>query len=168
MKRLALSPLVAATLLVSASVAAQGSTAGTLQAARERLRFIEGSYHASSGVAGDTSTVMWRFRPVLGGKYFELEEVFRVAFRVTIGFDSTSQRYRMSLLDAGTGAFDVYDGDFDASGTLVLQNPHFWRVSFAPTPVGLIWRFEHSTDRGATWKGQPASELKRMRIVEHP
>ena len=163
-----LTSLFAAALLAAPPVAAQGAPAGRTEAARERLRFIEGSYRVSSGVAGDTATAVWRFRPVLGGKYFELDEVFRVAFRVTVGFDSTSQRYRMSLLDAGTGAFDIYDGDFDATGALVLQNPHFWRVSFAPTSAGLIWRFEHSTDRGATWKGQPASEMKRIRVVEHP
>lgn len=163
-----LASLFAAALLAAPPVAAQGAPAGRTEAARERLRFIEGSYRVSSGVAGDTATSVWRFRPVLGGKYFELDEVFRVAFRVTVGYDSTSQRYRMSLLDAGTGAFDIYDGDFDANGALVLQNPHFWRVSFAPTSAGLIWRFEHSTDRGATWKGQPASEMKRMRVVEHP
>ncbi|MBL8960802.1 MAG: hypothetical protein JNJ98_13185 [Gemmatimonadetes bacterium] len=168
MHRLTLASIFTATLLAALPLAAQGTTTGTTQAARERLRFIEGSYRVSSGVAGDTATAVWRFRPVLGGKYFELDEVFRVAFRVTVGYDSTSQRYRMSLLDAGTGAFDVYDGDFDASGALVLQNPNFWRVSFAPTSAGLIWRFEHSTDRGATWKGQPASEMKRMRVVEHP
>jgi hypothetical protein len=168
MHRLTLASLFTATLLAAVPLGAQGIPPGGPEAARERLRFIEGSFRAASGVAGDTTTTVWRFRPVLGGKYFELDAVFKVAFRVTIGFDSTSHRYRMSLLDAGTGAFDVYDGAFDATGALVLHNPHFWRVTFAPTPTGMTWRFEHSTDRGTTWEGAPASEMKRMRVLEHP
>lgn len=159
---------LAATLLCSIPVAAQDAASTSIEAARERLRFIEGSYRGSSGVVGDTTTTVWRFRPILGGKYFELQAVRDVEFRVTIGFDSTSRRYRMSLLDAGTGAFDVYDGDFEANGALILQNPNFWRVSFARTTVGISWRFEHSRDQGATWQGRPAVELKRMRVMEHP
>jgi hypothetical protein len=145
-----------AVLLFASSVHAQAS------ASRERLRFIEGSYRVTSGAPGDTTNATWRFRPILGGKYLELQEVLTVEFRATIGFDSTSQRFRLSLLDAGSGAFDVYEGDFDAQGTLVLQNPHFWRVTFAPTARGLLWRFERSVDGGTTWRGRPATEMIRI------
>ncbi len=167
MARQRLSALLIATVLATSTVAAQGTPGSASETARARLRFIEGSFRVSSAAAGDTASV-WRFRPVLGGKYLELEAVQAVAFRVTVGFDSTSQRYRLSLLDAGTGAFDVYDGEFNATGALVLQNPHFWRITLTPSPTGITWRFEHSADSGATWKGSPATELRRMRVVEHP
>lgn len=144
-------------------VAAQGAgVPRSPAAARERLRVFEGSYRVSSGTPGDTAMSIWRWRPILGGKYLELEETFRVPFRVTVGFDSTAQRYRMSLLDAGSGAVDIYDGDFDASGALVLRNPQFWRVTLTPTDSGMLWLFAHSTDGGATWRQNPTSEMIRV------
>jgi hypothetical protein len=155
--------LIVASLAVSSLGAAQDAAPRpSATAARERMRFIEGSYRVTSGAPGDTASAIWHWRPVLGGKYIELEEVFKVRFRATVGFDSTSQRFRMSLLDAGSGAVDVYDGDFDASGSLVMQNPQFWRVTLTPTARGIFWRFSRSTDRGATWRENPTTEMIRV------
>ncbi len=155
--------VVAATsgVLASTGAAQASDTGGRVTGARERLRAFEGSYR----VGTDTVTgaaVIWRWRSVLGGKYVELEETMNVAFRVTIGFDSTAQRYRLSLLDAGSGAVDIYEGDFDATGALVMQNPQFWRLTLRPTERGLVWQGSRSTDRGATWRERPPSEFVRV------
>lgn len=103
-----------------------------------------------------------RFGPILGGRYLELQgHAFDVDFRLTLGWDAPHRQYRLTLLDSGSGALDVYGGQFDTEGQLVLTNDHHFRIHLRPRPDGWTWIYQGSRDQGQTWQASGPAQIAR-------
>ncbi|MGE0041497.1 MAG: hypothetical protein AB7V01_09960 [Vicinamibacterales bacterium] len=149
----------------SSAAARRAATEARFAAGFARLQFLRGRWTgpAAQG-ASRAAAVPLEFRPVLGGKYLEAEGMMlQVEARLTVSYDTVEDRYRMTILDAGSGVLDVYAGTFDAAGALVLTNPHFFRVSLIPHEDGTwTWRGEHSPDEGRTWGVNATYHMTRV------
>jgi glyoxylase-like metal-dependent hydrolase (beta-lactamase superfamily II) len=106
-----------------------------------------------------------RFAPGPGARYFEGEaRVGAFGYRMLLSYDVVQKQYRFSSIDDVSGLLDVYEGDFNSSGALVVSNvksgTHYRtaativhnRLTFQPLPGDVWeWRIEGSTDGGRTW-----------------
>ncbi len=144
------------------------------RAAFARLDFVKGfwsgtpwQYRQGSPTSSEPR-VAYDFRPVLGERYLEASGTRSgVDFRLTLSYNAVDKRYMMSLLDSGSGVLDVYAGDFDEGGRLVLENPHHFRAVLAPAAKGWQWIYEHSADGGGHWVTTSRIDFDR-RISEVP
>ena len=129
------------------------------------LAYLAGEFEIrSERSAAETTPLRWQFRPILGGRYLELEGRYQgTDFRLTLGWDAPHRQYRLTLLDSGSGALDLYSGQFDDEGVLVLTNDHHFRVRLEPRPEGWAWVYQGSRDKGKTWQaGGPVQIARRI------
>lgn len=133
-----------------------------------------GSEPAASKPAPPEPAVV-RFAPGQGGRYLEGEtRVGPYGYRMVLSYDVAQKRYRFTSIDDVSGLLDVYEGDFDSTGALVVSNvgpgTHYLdgtsrihnRLSFQPLSGDLWeWRVDGSTDGGKTWKRQQTFKAER-------
>lgn len=118
-----------------------------------------------------------RFAPGQGGRYLEGEaRVGGYGYRMILSYDVVQKLYRFSSIDDVSGLLDVYEGDFDSNGALVVTNlgsgTHYLsgttrvhnRLSFQPLAGDQWeWQIDGSTDGGKTWaRGQTFKAERRL------
>ena len=100
-----------------------------------------------------------------GARYLEGEtRVGGFGYRMVLSYDAVQKRYRFSSVDDVSGLLDIYEGDFDSAGALVVSNVGSGtyyltgttrvhnRLTFAPLPGDVWeWRVDGSPDGGKTW-----------------
>ena len=110
----------------------------------------------------DTSK-MTKFKPIFKGNYYHLEAKLQNNFSMTIGYDQWRDKYVMACFEDGPGLVDIYQGNFEANGDLVLSNyeagthyvqkgvKYYNRMVFTNfSPNGFTWYIDGSTD-GSNW-----------------
>lgn len=129
------------------------------RAGLERLQFLVGRWAlvrpaAATDSAGMAPTAPLAVEPFLNGKYLRLTgRMGGPAFELLISYSTSDRRYALAILDERSGVFDVYEGDFDSAGRLVLTNPQYFRITLQPVSTGgFAWIGSHSPDRGETWR----------------
>ncbi len=124
-----------------------------------RLQFLVGRWAlarpaAAADSAGMAPTAPLEVVPFLNGKYLRLTgRIGGPAFELLISYSLNDRRYALAILDEQSGVFDVYEGDIDLDGRLVLTNPQYFRISLQPVPTGgFVWIGSYSPDSGETWR----------------
>ena len=115
------------------------------------------------------------FRPTMNGLYLEMQLATPgYNYQMVFSYDAAMQTYRMVSRDDVSGLIDVYQGDFNADGALVLTNlqsgTHYVsggkrihnRITITPGPNGWSGNTEGSADGGVTWRQQGRSESRRI------
>ena len=133
-------------------------------------RSLSGPPAAGGGQTADpkapapTSSIV-RFAPGAGGRYIEGEtRVGGFGYRMLLSYDVVQKLYRFSSIDDVSGLLDIYEGDLDPTGALVVSNvkpgTHYVagsdriynRLTFRPVGKdGWEWRVDGSKDGGKTW-----------------
>lgn len=72
-------------------------------------------------------------------------------FRFSLSYDALKSVYRVALIDSGSGVLDIYEGNFDASDTLIVTNPDFYQWRIKANDHGWDLNFHYSKDQGKTW-----------------
>lgn len=103
----------------------------------QRLAFLEGTWGADtykidkngdlqpagSVEANDPdSTKLTSFKPIFNGNYYRITARAGYNFSMTIGYDQWRDTYVMVAFEDGPGLIDIYEGNFEADGSLVLTN----------------------------------------------
>jgi hypothetical protein len=170
--------LPAATTMAPVKAAAQAASPqqqelrARLTAGLRRLDFLVGTWNMAASLPGPDGTWVRRrgraetFERSMNGLYLVMRRTKpngEVYIELTLSYDAAMGRYRLVSRDDSSGLLDVYEGDFNAAGELVMSNvgpgtyyldaglKHHNRLTYAPTPKGWDVRVEDSTDQGATW-----------------
>jgi hypothetical protein len=93
---------------------------------------------------------------------------------IIFSYDVVQDRYRVTSRDDQSGLMDVYEGDFDANGSLAVSNlesgthcvsdgaRYHNRMRFTMDSAGgWVWLVEATGDSGASWRPQIKSVAKR-------
>ena len=116
-----------------------------------------------------------QFAPGPGARYLEgATRVGGFGYRMVLSYDAVQKRYRFSSVDDVSGLLDIYEGDFDSAGALVVSNVGSGtyyltgatrvhnRLTFQPLPGDVWeWRVDGSTDGGKTWVRWQAFKAER-------
>lgn len=158
---------------IPAQVAAE-SAKSRLRRGVERLSFLRGAWQATlHALGGDggwrevgqtqlnvTSTMndLYLVTEVRSGKFL---------YALVFSYDAAQDVYRVSSRDDQSGLLDIYEGNFDSNGALVVANiasgTHYQsagvrihnRMTFQPqADPGWSWLVEATADGGATWQPQ--------------
>lgn len=154
-----------------------------LRSGVDRLSFLRGewdaSFHATSAdgdweEAGDKRLAIVAD---MNGLYLETQvQSGSYLYEIVFSYDVAQDRYRITSRDDQSGLIDVYEGEFAASGALVVTNldsgTHYLfrgeryhnRMTFAPIPAGgWSWIVEATSDSGGSWRPQIKTVTKRAR-----
>jgi len=94
-------------------------------------------------------------------------------YEMVFSYDAAQGLYRIASRDDKSGLIDIYEGDFDAAGSLTVSNlasgthyavggvKYFNRLTFTARPDGWIVLIEASRDGGATWRPQGRAEARQ-------
>lgn len=150
----------------------------TLHEGLRKLDFVVGRWTGSlslptapagadpvAATSAQPAASMVRFAPGPGARYLEGEtRVGGFGYRMVLSYDAVQKRYRFSSIDDVSGLLDVYEGEFDSAGALVVSNVDSGtyyltgttrvhnRLTFLPLPGDVWeWRVDGSTDGGKTW-----------------
>lgn len=110
------------------------------------------------------SSLLTIFKPIFKGNYYHLEaKLQNNFFSMTIGYDQWRDKYVMVCFEDGPGLVDIYQGNFETNGDLVLSNyeagthyvhkgiKYYNRMVFTNfSPNGFTWYIDGSTD-GSNW-----------------
>jgi glyoxylase-like metal-dependent hydrolase (beta-lactamase superfamily II) len=124
-----------------------------------------GADPAAAAKPAQPASSIVQFAPGGGARYLEGEtRAGGFGYRMVLSYDAVQKRYRFSSIDDVSGLLDVYEGDFDSTGALVVSNvgtgTHYLtgtarihnRLTFQPLPGDVWeWRVDGSTDGGKTW-----------------
>lgn len=110
------------------------------------------------------STKTSTFRPIFKGNYYRISGKVSFNFSMTIGYDQWRDKYVLVSFEDGPGLVDIYQGNFDANGDLVLSNfeagthyvhggiKYYNRMVFTNiTDESFTWFIDGSTD-GENWR----------------
>ncbi len=89
---------------------------------------------------------------VLGNRLLETSGHMQNSdFRLSISYDALKSVYRLALIDNLSGVLDIYEGNFDESGTLVLTNPDYYQWRIQTTASGWEMNYHRSVDQGENY-----------------
>jgi hypothetical protein len=95
------------------------------------------------------------------------------SYEMVFSYDAAQSLYRIASRDDQSGLIDIYEGDFDSSGSLIVSNltsgthyavggvKYFNRLTFAARADGWSVLVEASRDGGVTWRPQSRAEARR-------
>jgi len=125
----------------------------------------DGTFEKTQTIASNDpdSTKTSTFRPIYNGNYYRVDGKVSFNFSMTIGYDQWRDKYVLVSFEDGPGLIDIYQGNFEANGDLVLSNfeagthyvqggiKYYNRMVFATiSDKGFTWYIEGSTD-GTNW-----------------
>lgn len=151
-----------------------------LAAALRRLDFLKGPWvitrysRSRDGVWTANEVQTLTIGPSMNDLYLEATFVTPgYIYEMVFSYDTAMETYRVVSRDDQSGLIDVYQGDFNADGALVLTNlqsgTHYAsgelqihnRLIFAPTADGWSVSIDASADKGETWRPQGRHDARR-------
>lgn len=140
----------------------------------ERLAFLDGRWTMvqetpdNDGNWQEQPASQLSILPSMNGLYLETEiSTGPYVYRLVFSYDAAQGRYRIMSRDDQSGLLDIYEGNFDETGALVVSNiasgTHYSRagidyhnrMTFTPDgDSGWTWIVELTADDGATWRPQ--------------
>lgn len=129
-------------------------------------RLKDGTFEKAQTVSSNDpdSTKTSTFRSIYNGNYYRINGKLGFNFSMTIGYDQWRDKYVLVSFEDGPGLVDIYQGNFEANGDLVLSNfeagthyvqggvKYYNRMVFANiTGKEFTWFIDASTD-GTNWK----------------
>lgn len=156
-----------------AQVAAD-SAQSRLRRGVERLTFLRGTWHATlhtpvgDGGWQEVGQTQLDVTPSMNDLYLVTEvRSGQYLYALVFSYDAAQDLYRITSRDDQSGLLDVYEGNFESSGALVVANvasgTHYQsggvrihnRMTFKPDAgSGWSWLVEATADGGATWRPQ--------------
>lgn len=164
-----LRPLLAAALIfATAAGAATEAQPDPAQAAAENAKKLDAGLARLQPYAGrwlvvanqlddaqqwvEQERVKVQFKWVIGKRLLETEGRMQATdFRMSLSFDSLKSVYRLALIDSGSGVLDIYEGDFDIAGTLILTNPDHFQWRLETSAEGWELNYYYSADQGKSY-----------------
>lgn len=161
------------------------ATRARLTAARRRLDFLSGPWTLTfynlrrDGEWSATATQDVSVDSSMNDLYLTTRFVTPgFSYEMVFSYDTAMRTYRIVSRDDRSGLMDVYQGDFNADGALVVSNlasgTHFLdrgrrvhnRMTFVPD-LG-AWRvlIEGTADGGGTWRRQGRGEARQRRAAQ--
>lgn len=168
---------------VSATTTAAQQTAelrARLEAGRRRLDFLAGPWELTvynrnrdgEWVPNGTQSIV--VEPSMNDLYLRLMIATPgYNYEMTLSYDVVMGTYRVVSRDDQSGLIDVYEGNFNSEGSLVITNlrsgTHYIagsrrihnRMTLTPGANGWTSQVEGSDDEGATWTPQARTEARR-------
>jgi len=130
-----------------------------LDAGLARLKPLAGTWHIvtlepkSDGQWHEREQAELSFDWILGGRLLETSGHMQNSdFRLSLSYDALKSVYRAALVDNLSGVLDIYEGDFDTSGALIITNPDNFQWQISTTDNGWEMNFAGSDDEGKSFK----------------
>lgn len=140
------------------------------------LFYPDSAGHISLGMSikpgeADSSQLLHSFYS-MDQKYLNINLEAGISYELTLGYDQFRKKYVLAAFDNAPGLVDIYQGNFDSEGNLMLDNlesgTHFLdadgtknhnRLTFKNlSPHSYTLLVEVSTDEGETWQIQAVYE----------
>ncbi len=151
-----------------------------LRSGVQRMGFLKGKWQACFVNAAEDG---WRktgeartieFRTDMNDLYLTAETAnAQYRYQMLFSYDELQKRYRIASHDDQSGLLDIYQGQFEKNGALIVTNlesgthyavdgvDYYNRLSFKQESKGWISTVEVTADKGISWRPQ-------LRIVASP
>ncbi len=153
---------------------AAAETRARLHGGVDRLSFLRGDWHASlfapsaEGGWREAGETAMGVAASMNDLYLETEvQSGPYLYEIVFSYDVVQDLYRVTSRDDQSGLIDVYEGAFEANGSLAVSNlesgTHYVsggaryhnRMTFKKdSDGGWVWLVEATSDGGATWSPQ--------------
>lgn len=174
-------PATPATVLATTTAAQQtAELRARLEAGRRRLDFLAGTWELTvynrnrDGEWVQNGTQSISVEPSMNDLYLRLTIATPgYNYEMTLSYDVVMGTYRIISRDDQSGLIDVYEGNFNPEGSLVVTNlrsgTHYLagsrrihnRMTLTPGANGWTSQIDGSDDEGATWRPQGRTEARR-------